>query len=226
MNGAWDGSTQHLDRKGEGKAVIKWLRLTMNIAVQPQTFEKYEAAKGEFGRDNGFFARQNWARVYAAYGERFIDSPEPLQWPKVKQFKSRILELLEKTAKLHEQPVEVLPLLKMSREAANEWMNFYNYIENEQGVGGRFEMVKDAASKAAENAARLAALFHLYEGNEGDITLDSMISVVYISQWYLEQFVDIFATRKIPESLLNAEKIDQYLDRRFNETDDPWIRKK
>lgn len=42
-------------------------------------------------------------------------------------------------------------------------------------------MAKDAASKAAENAARLAALIHLFQGDEGDITLDSMISGAYIS---------------------------------------------
>ena len=225
LNAAWDGSTQYLDRKVEGKVIIKGLRLTTNIAIQPQTFEKFEMGKGELGRDNGFFARQNWARLYAPYGERFIDSAEPLKWPEVNRFNIRIRELLEETAKLHEQPVESLPLLKMSRQAADEWIEFANYVEGEQGVGGRFEMAKDAASKAAENAARLAALIHLFQGIEGDITLDSMISAVYMSGWYLEQFVDIFATREIPESLRNAEKIDQYLDRIYNETSDPCMKR-
>jgi hypothetical protein len=52
-----------------------------------------------------------------------------------------------------------------------------------------------------------------------------MIAGACISEWYLEQFVDIFATMKIPESLLNAEKIDLYLDRRYNETMDPHMKK-
>lgn len=225
LNGAWDGSTQHIDRKVEGKVIIKGLRLTTNIAIQPQTFEKFEMGKGELGRDNGYFARQNWARLFAAYGERFIDSAEPLQWPKVNEFNSRIRELLEETAKIHEQPVESLPLLKMNRQGADEWIKFANHVEDEQGAGGRYEMAKDAASKAAENAARLAALIHLFQGDEGDITLDSMIAGAHISEWYLEQFVDIFATMKIPESLRNAEKIDQYLDRIYNDTDDPYMRK-
>ena len=225
LNAAWDGSTQHIDRKVEGKAIIKGLRLTTNIAIQPQTFEKFEMGKGELGRDNGYFARQNWARLSAAFGERFIDNTGPLQWHEVELFNKRIRELLEQTAKIYAQAVECLPLLKMSREAGDEWIKFANYIEGEQQAGGRFEMIKDAASKAAENAARLAALIHLFEGHEGEITESSMISGALISQWYLEQFVDIFATMEIPEQLLNAEKVDHYLGRRFNETRNSWMKK-
>lgn len=225
LNAAWDGSTQHVDRKVEGKAVIKGLRLTTNIAIQPQTFEKFELGKGELGRDSGYFARQNWARLHAAYGERFIESTEPLEWPEVKLFSTRIRELLEQTATLHGQPVEELPILKMDMKAADEWIRYANYIEGQQRVGGRFELAKDAASKAAENAARLAALIHLFEGHEGEITESSMISGALISQWYLEQFVDIFATMEIPEQLLNAEKVDHYLGRRFNETRNSWMKK-
>jgi hypothetical protein len=225
LNGAWDGSTQHIDRKVEGKTIVKGLRLTTNISIQPQTFEKFEMGRGELGRDNGYFARQNCARIYPAYGERFIDSTEPLEWPEVKRFNSRILELLEKTAKLHEHAVESLPLIKMDRRAADEWIKFANHVENAQGAGGRYEMAKDAASKAAESAARIAALIHLFEGVEGDITLDSMIAGAHISEWYLEQFVDIFATRKIPDSFCNAEKVDHYLGRIYSETGDPYMKK-
>lgn len=225
LSAAWDGTTQHIDRKVEGKVVIKGLRLTTNIAIQPQTFEKFEMGKGELGRDNGYFARQNWARLHAAYGQRFIENSEPLQWPEVKRFNSRIRELLEETAECHEHAVEAFPILKMNSQAADEWTEFANYIEEEQRIGGRFEMAKDAASKAAENSARLAALIHLFQGNKGDITQDSMLCGARISSWYLEQFVDIFATREIPDSLHNAEKIDAFLSRKFNETNSLSMRK-
>ena len=45
--------------------------------------------------------------------------------------------------------------------------------------------IKDFASKAAENAARLAALFHLFSGKIGDISTEDMEQAITLTHWYL-----------------------------------------
>ena len=48
------------------------------------------------------------------------------------------------------------------------------------------QSLKDFASKAAENAARLAALFHLFSGKTGDISVEHIEQAITLMNWYLE----------------------------------------
>ena len=63
-----------------------------------------------------------------------------------------------------------LPTLTMGPHAKKIWVQFYNSLETGLKPGlGQWIDVKDIASKASENAARLAALFHLFEEKSGHI---------------------------------------------------------
>lgn len=47
--------------------------------------------------------------------------------------------------------------------------------------------IVDFASKAAENTARLAALFHLFEGRHGDISVEHTENSIEIINWHLQE---------------------------------------
>ena len=51
-------------------------------------------------------------------------------------------------------------------------MRFFNNIEAGLSCQGQWQSIKDFPSKSAKNAARLSALFHLYEGYDGDISTE------------------------------------------------------
>ncbi len=53
--------------------------------------------------------------------------------------------------------------------------------------------MKDYAAKIAENLARLAALFHFFEGGEGEISSETVERATAVSIWYGEEFKRLFA---------------------------------
>ena len=72
--------------------------------------------------------------------------------------------------------------------------------------------VRDAASKTAEHAARMAALFHFFEGRSGNIQRDSVEQASKICEWYLGEFQRIFyIAPAIPQSELDAMALDSWL---------------
>jgi putative DNA primase/helicase len=70
------------------------------------------------------------------------------------------------------------------------------------------------ASKAAENAARLAALFHLYEhGPTGAIGLSATQAATRIVAWHLYEARRFLSDLILPKALGNAAKLDRWLVR-------------
>lgn len=92
------------------------------------------------------------------------------------------------------------------------WVDFANYIENNLNPGGAYCQVRDAASKTAENVARMAALFHVYEGRSGDIQRDSVDQACKVCEWYLREFVRIFCPPPPPpQEQIDAMTLDGWL---------------
>jgi putative DNA primase/helicase len=54
-------------------------------------------------------------------------------------------------------------MLPLTPEAKAAWVEYHNEIESELSSGGELYDVRDVASKSADNAARLAALFQMFE---------------------------------------------------------------
>ncbi len=67
------------------------------------------------------------------------------------------------------------PPLRLSAPAFDLWRDLYNDIEIELGRGGEFQALPDIGAKVAENAARIAGLFHLFEaGPTGSVEVVTM----------------------------------------------------
>jgi putative DNA primase/helicase len=71
---------------------------------------------------------------------------------------------------------------------------------------------KDVASKAADNVARLAALFHLFEQRGGsEIQVEFVKSAIVIVTWHLYEAKRFLYEIAMPEHLNNAIKLDEYI---------------
>ncbi|WP_117087857.1 DUF3987 domain-containing protein, partial [Klebsiella pneumoniae] len=85
-------------------------------------------------------------------------------------YHQRIRALLEAYT---EQTVNVVPSprqkLTFTPEAQLRWMDMGEYFERQMAESGRYYHLRDFASKEGNKVARLAALFHLFSGEEGDI---------------------------------------------------------
>ena len=93
-----------------------------------------------------------------------------------------------------------------------ERVAFHDAIEIELKSGGELYDVRDVASKSADNAVRLAALFQIFEhGTGGAVGLDCFESASRIAAWHLNESRRFFGELALPVELANAVRLDTWL---------------
>jgi putative DNA primase/helicase len=88
---------------------------------------------------------------------------------------------------------------------------FHDAIERELASGGELYDVRDVASKTADNAARLAALFQVFEGAGGAIGAEAFESASRIAAWHLNEARRFFGELALPAELADAARLDSWL---------------
>lgn len=211
LNKLWSGESLKVGRRTSESFELAGARLTMGLAVQPQTVETFfEESKG-LARTTGFAARFLIAWPESTQGTRFYRDP-PDGWPGLTAFHARLRELLDKPLALNAEGVLMPPPLDMDPHAFRAWVQFHDGVERELGGFGELSNLKDAASKAAENAARLAGLFHLYErGPNGRISADHFAAAARIVTWHLSEARRFLGGMALPKSVANALKLEAWL---------------
>ncbi len=103
-------------------------------------------------------------------------------------------------------------VLDLSPQARAEWIRFHDEVERELGARGALRGVRDVAAKAAENTARLAALFHVLEhGTSGTIMLEEVRAAACIVRWHLNEAQRLLSHLDTPPSLASAIRLDAWL---------------
>ena len=142
-------------------------------------------------------------------------------------FEARIRELLTQPLATDAHGCLTPAVLDLSPQARAEWICFHDEIERELGARGALRGVRDVAAKAAENAARLAALFHLLEhGASGTIASEEIRAAACIVSWSMNEarrneVRRLLADLDTPPSLAAAIRPDAWLrsEAQANDTD-------
>lgn len=190
LNVLWDGGEHINTRADESKNFeVRGARFTMSLQVQHHVLTEFMRRAGELARGSGFLARFLVAWPESTQGTRFYEEPVA-HMAGLSQFESRITQLLQtELPKANEHSLELTPhLLELSPEAKSIWIELYDAIEGQLAAQGDYSDVKDVASKTADNAARIAALLHVFEhGLEGAIKPQHMQSAGAIALWHLDE---------------------------------------
>jgi putative DNA primase/helicase len=97
-------------------------------------------------------------------------------------------------------------------DAKSAWVTFHDTVERELASGGELHDVRDVASKAADNAARLAALFHFFELGMGErVGLEAVESASRIVAWHLNESHRFFGELALPAEMANGMRLDKWL---------------
>ena len=103
-------------------------------------------------------------------------------------------------------------MLMFTPEVKAEWVTFHDALEGELRSGGELYDVRDVASKTADNAARLAAQFHvLTHGMGGSVSFDSFEGASQIAAWHLSEARRFFGELALPTEQANAVQLDNWL---------------
>lgn len=223
LNSAFDGESFTVDRKTGPSFRVDSCRLTMGLSVQPDTFAEFRA-NSPLSRGTGWLARTLIAYPPSMQGNRpFREGGELVA---LQRFHARIKARLSTPAVMNEAGTIEPITLPLSAEAKALWINFYNTVESELASGGDLEDVRDVASKAGDNAARLAALFHVFEhGPTGELGRDYLASATELVKWHLYEARRIFGESAPSKEVQNAHKLKTWLVRRCRDTGTSIVRR-
>ena len=210
QNVLWDGGSHSIGRRTSESFTVRGARLTLCLMVQEPTLREYLNRAGELPRGIGYFARFLIAAPESTQGTRFFVDP-PTKWPYLTKFNEHIASLLSQPVPMDENGALKPRALPFSPEAKDIWKDYYNEIEYQLRPGGEYFDVRDVASKAADNAARLAALFHLASGQGAAISVDAMQSACQVSAWHLHEALRFFGVVALPKELADAIRLDDWL---------------
>ncbi len=211
LNILWDGGELSVGRRSSESFTIRGARLTVALQVQEATLRSFFDRSGGLARGTGFFARFLVAWPESTQGYRpFTDPPE--SWPKLAAFHRRITEILNIPAPIDDEGALNPVLMAFTPEAKMAWVAFHDALEGELRSGGELYDVRDVASKTADNAARMAALFHVFEhGFETAVGFDSFEKASRIAAWHLHEARRFFGELALPVELANAVRLDSWL---------------
>lgn len=211
LNVLWDGGTLPIDRRTSESFVVRGARLTMGLAVQPETVRTFLDMTKGLARGSGFAARFLIAWPESTQGYRpFKDAPD--RWPGLVAFNSRIEALLDVPLPITDAGVLEPKVLSLSSKAKAAWVAFADEVEAELRPGGDMEQARDVASKAADNAARLAALFHVFEhGPCGEIGAEHLAMASRVVTWHLYEARRFLGEMALPVEAINAARLEAWL---------------
>ena len=210
-NQLWDGNILQIDRKTSDSFQVIGARVTMSLMIQEPTLRSFYGKSGALARGTGFFARFLLACPESTQGHRPFTEP-PTHWPALTIFNMQITEILNQPAPINENGELEPIMMKLSPEAKSAWVDFYNQIETELKVGGELFDVRDVASKVADNAARLAALFQVFEHGMGSmVCVECLEAACRIVAWHLYEARRFFSDLALPPELANAARLDTWL---------------
>jgi len=210
LNQLWDGATLNIDRRTSESFTVRGARLTMALQVQEATLREFLSKSGELARGTGFLARFLISRPTSTQGFRpFTEAPA--NWPALAAFNRRIAAILNQPVNIDDDGALTPVMLSLSPQAKRAWVEYHDTIESELATGGALYDVRDAASKSADNAARLATLFQMFEHGGGAVSADCFVSASRIAAWHLKESRRFFGELALPAELADAVRLDRWL---------------
>ena len=210
LNQLWDGASLKVDRRSTDSFTVRGARLTMALQVQEPTIRAFFADTKGLARGTGFLARFLVSWPQSTQGTRHF-TEAPANWPALATFNSRLTLILNRPAPIDDDGALTPAMLKLSPDAKTAWVAFHNAIESELSTGGELYDVRDVASKSADNAARLAALFHTFTGSIGPIDVEAMESAGSIAAWHLSEARRFFGELAMPLELANPARLESWM---------------
>lgn len=211
LNVLWDGGSIAIDRRSKPSFQLRGRRLTFGLMVQPEALRGFLERAGTLPRGTGFLARFLVAWPQSTQGRRHYKAA-PSVLPAVERYSRRIRALLDEPLITNEHTSLAPTIIELTPPAQAEWICLHDCIEDELNATGEFRDIRDVASKAAENVARLAALFHVLEhGLVSPVDTPSIAAASAIVTWHLGEARRLLGALETSPVFAAAVRLDEWL---------------
>lgn len=213
LNKLWDAEPLKIGRETSTSVTVRGVRFTLGLMVQESVLRDFFEKSGVIARGSGFLARflLSWPEsIQGTRLEPIVEPPEDA--PALAAFHARIRDMLRSDLPIDTDGRLKPWLLTLSPDARRAWVEFHNAIELMLAPSGELYPVRDVAAKVADNAARLAALFHVFERNLAEpIGADLMERASRIVAWHLSEARRFYGELAVPPETLAAAQLEQWL---------------
>jgi Protein of unknown function (DUF3987) len=210
FNKLWQGDPIERTRAGDGSYTLYCRRVAVHLMAQPGVAQDFMAdPKAD---DTGFLARFLICAPPSAIGTRFHalaqHNPAPIE-----AFGRRLRSILETPLPMDPETRALDPRrLRLSYRARAVLLDFNDAIEAAQAIGGSLSHVTGPASKAAEQAARIAGVLTLWRDlHAPEVTEADMIDGIALAQFYLSEAARLKDAATVTAETDKAEKLRKWL---------------
>lgn len=213
----WDRGEVKRVRAGDGISLLRGRRLSLHLMMQPGMAAAF--LSDELLQDQGLFSRVLIAAPASIAGTRLYRHPTGEDEARIARHEERILQLLARVPPALGKPNELAPrVLPIGDMATKLWQEFFDRIERATGPGGDLVPVRALAAKAAEHAARIAAVITMVETPDAtEIGPDAMAGGIALADWYVREAVRLVNAGQIDPELRKAQDILAWIEGRGGE---------
>ena len=212
LNDLWQGNPIRRTRQGDGSMTLFDRRLAIHLMVQPGVARPF--LSDDTAVDTGFLARFLICEPPSTIGSRTHTASLPYPTG-VADFEARLTEILETPLPMDPETQELQPReLPLAADARDCLIRFANEVECQQAHGQPYAEITGTASKAAEQAARIAGVLTLFRDlNAPHVALADVASAVDLMHYYLGEALRLSQSATLSGGLAQAEKLRQWLVR-------------
>ena len=210
FNDLWQGNPIRRTRSGDGHAALYGRRLAVHLMVQPTVARAFTS--DPLAVDTGFLPRFLICEPPSAIGTR-MQSGAQLDVLALESFSNRLCGILETPMPMNEETRELEPrTLQLAPEARDLLVSFADTIEAEQAPGGDLDHITGTASKAAEQAARIAGVLTLWR-DLGAVSVDGcdMADAIELAQFYLFEASRLASAATVSVEIDRADTLRKWL---------------
>ena len=115
-------------------------------------------------------------------------------------------------------------MLSLDPGARDELIAFANRLEAQQAKGQSLEGIRGFASKAAEQAARIAGVFTLLADPDAQsVNRETISDAAHLANWYVEQALCALDAGFVDPAMKEAEQLRQWLIKKHRNT--PFVKR-
>ena len=210
LNDLWQGNPIRRTRQGEGSFTLHGRRLAVHLMVQPGVARDFMAdPKAD---DTGFLPRFLICEPASTIGTR-LHALTRQDVGAVQSFARQLQGILTRDLPMDHRTRALEPrTLKLDSDARALLIEFADSIEARQGPGGELSSVTGYASKAAEQACRIASVLTLWRDLDAPtVTGEGMASGIDLASFYLSEALRLADAAKVSEDTDRAERLRRWL---------------
>ncbi|NPU99337.1 MAG: DUF3987 domain-containing protein [Candidatus Omnitrophica bacterium] len=212
LSDLWGGKPLNRIRAGDGTIVVRGRRLSIHLMAQPNVAALL--LDNLALEEQGLLPRFLFVWPESTCGTRMYEAFNAHNVPEFQQYRQRIKEILDAPLPFREDSEsELRPRrIRLSADAKEAFIRFHDGVEEQIKEGEELHPIKGIACKAAEHAARLAAVIELTNNLDAEsVRFDSMAQGIILMQHYLSEALRIKTSAISDAKILKAQALLDWL---------------